>query len=110
LRENMTIAGPLGRRPIQLLGVSPSLATLGGIAQQQLGNGALLLSGGVGVPSELARSIGVARGSKVSLIGNGYYHAALVGAVVDSQSLQAIAGSPIAVAVLPVAQKLSERP
>ena len=110
LRENMTISGPRGNRPIQLLGVSPSLATLGGIAQQQLGNGALLLSGGVGVPSELARSIGVARGSKVSLIGNGYSHAASVGAVVNSESLQAIAGSPIAVAVLPVAQKLAERP
>jgi putative ABC transport system permease protein len=110
LRENMTIAGPRGSRPMQLLGVSPSLATLGGIAQQQLGNGALLLSGGLGVPSELARSIGVTRGSKVSLIGNGYSHAASVGAVVDSESLQAIAGSPIAVAVLPVAQKLAERP
>jgi putative ABC transport system permease protein len=110
LRENMTIAGPRGSRPIQLLGVSPSLATLGGIAQQQLGNGALLLSGGVGVPTELARSIGVTRGGKVSLIGNGYLHTSSVGAVLDSESLQAIAGSPVAVAVLPVVQKLAERP
>jgi putative ABC transport system permease protein len=110
LRENMTIAGPSGSRQIQLLGVSPSLATLGGIAQQQLGNGALLLSGGVGVPHEIALAIGVARGSTVRLIGNGYSHVTSVGAVVDSESLQAIAGSPIAVAVLPAAQKLAERP
>jgi len=110
LRENMTISGPRGREPIQLIGVSPSLAAMGGIAQQQLGNGALLLSGGLGVPSGLARSIGVARGSHVRLIGNGYVHSASVGAVVDSESLQAIVGTPVAVAVLGVAQRLAERP
>jgi putative ABC transport system permease protein len=110
LRENMTIAGPRGREPIQLIGVSPSLAAMGGIAQQQLGNGALLLSGGLGVPSGIARSIGVARGGPVRMIGNGYVHSASVGAVVDSESLQAIAGTPVAVAVLGVAQRLAERP
>lgn len=110
LRENMTIAGPHGRQQIQLIGVSPSLASLGGIAQQQLGNGALLLSGGVGVPGEIARSIGVGRGSAVSLVGNGYVHRAKVGAVVDSESLQAIASCPVAVAVMSVAQRLTERP
>lgn len=110
LRENMTIAGPSGRRSIQLIGVAPSLATLGGIAQQQLGNGALLLSGGLGVPIGIARSIGARRGSHVHLIANGYLHDASVGAVVDSESLQAITGCPVAVAVLPVAQRLAERP
>jgi putative ABC transport system permease protein len=110
LRENMTIAGPRGRQSIQLIGVAPSLAALGGIAQQQLGNGALLLSGGLGVPGGIARSIGVARGSRVRLIGNGYLHSATVAAVVDSESLKAIAGCPVAVAVLGVAQRLAERP
>ncbi|HEX4837180.1 MAG TPA: FtsX-like permease family protein, partial [Solirubrobacteraceae bacterium] len=110
LRQNMTIAGPRGRQAIQLIGVSPSLASLGGVAQQQLGNGALLLSGGLGLPSGVAGTVGAHRGSAVSLIDNGYAHTATVGAVVSSEALKALAGCPVVVALLPVAQRLVERP
>jgi putative ABC transport system permease protein len=110
LRENMTIVGPAGRESIQLIGVSPSLASLGGLAQQQLGNGALLLSGGLGLPAAVARAIGVSRHSRVSVLSNGYVHPESVGVVISGEALKAIAGSPVAVALLPVAQRLAERP
>jgi putative ABC transport system permease protein len=110
LRQNMTIAGPGGRQAIQLVGVSSSLASLGGIAQQELGNGALLLSGGVGLPSGLASTIGARRGSEVSLTGNGRTHSAPVGAVITGEAVKALEGCPVAVALLPVAQHLVERP
>ncbi|MFZ1155639.1 MAG: hypothetical protein WAN93_12120, partial [Solirubrobacteraceae bacterium] len=110
LRQNMTIVGPHGREAIQLIGVSPSLASLGGVAQQQLGNGALLLSGGIGLPGGVAGAIGAGRHSAVSLIGNGYIHRETVGVVLGSEALKAVAGSPVAVALLPVAQRLAERP
>jgi putative ABC transport system permease protein len=110
LRQNMTIVGPRGRAAIQLIGVSPSLASLGGVAQQQLGNGALLLSGGLGLPAGVADRIGVHRHSPVSIIGNGYVHRETIGFVLSSEALKAISGSPVAVAVLPVAQRLAERP
>jgi putative ABC transport system permease protein len=110
LRQNMMIVGPRGRAAIQLIGVSPSLASLGGVAQQQLGNGALLLSGGLGLPAGVAGAIGAARHSAVSLVGNGYVHPETVGVVLGSEALKAIAGSPVAVALLPVAQRLAERP
>jgi putative ABC transport system permease protein len=110
LRQNMTIEGPRGSQPVQLIGVSPSLASLGGVAQQQLGNGALLLSGGVGLPSGVAGAIGVGRHDAVRVIGNGYPHPQTVGVVLTGEALKAIAGSPVAVALLSVAQRLTERP
>ncbi len=110
LRENMTIAGPHGHQAIQLIGVSPSLASLGGIAQQELGNGALLLSGGIGLPNDLAGTVGARRGSKLTLIANGHIHPESVGAVISGEAVKALEGCPVAVALLPVAQRLSERP
>src|ERR1700722_329706 len=92
LRQNMVVVGPHGREAIQLIGVSPSLASLGGVAQQQLGNGALLLSGGIGLPTGVANTIGVSRHSPVRLIGNGYLHSETVGFVLSSEALKTIAG------------------
>jgi putative ABC transport system permease protein len=110
LRQNMTITGPHGHQAIQLIGVSPSLASLGGIAQQELGNGALLLSGGLGLPGGVADTIGAHRGSAVTLVGNGYAHFKRVGAVISGESVKVLQGSPVAVALLSVAQRLAERP
>jgi putative ABC transport system permease protein len=109
LRQNMTISGPSGHRAIQLIGVSPTLASLGGIAQQELGNGALLLSGGLGLPAGIAGAIGAHRGSTVSLVGNGHVHSEPVGAVISSEAVNALAGCPVAVALLQVVQRLAER-
>jgi putative ABC transport system permease protein len=110
LRENVTITGRRGRQAIQLIGVSPSLVSLGGVAQQQLGNGAILLSGGLGLPQGVASRVGARRGSSVSLIVNGTAHKGTVGVVLGSESLKVIAGSPVAVALLSVAQRLAVRP
>ncbi|MGH2912500.1 MAG: FtsX-like permease family protein [Solirubrobacteraceae bacterium] len=109
LRQNVTISGPSGRRVIQLIGVSPTLASLGGISQQELGNGALLLSGGLGLPGGIAGTIGVRRGSTVSLAGNGEERSERVGAVITGEAVRALAGVPVAVALLPVAQRLTGR-
>ena len=110
LRRNMTIVGPHGRQAIQLIGVSPSLASLGGIAQQELGNGALLLAGGLGLPGGVAGTVGAHRGDAVTLIGNGYTHRQRVGAVISGEAVKALEGCPVAVALLPVAQRLAEHP
>jgi putative ABC transport system permease protein len=110
LRQNMIISGPHGRQAIQLIGVSPSLASLGGVAQEELGNGALLLSGGLGLPAGVAGKIGAHRGERVSVIGNGHIRSERVGAVITSEAVKALAGCPVAVALLPVAQRLAGRP
>jgi putative ABC transport system permease protein len=110
LRENMTIVGPRGRQSIQMMGVSPTLASLGGISQQELSNGALLLSGGLGLPGGVAANIGAERSGRVSVIGNGRRSTESVGAVISSEAVRALAGSPVAVALLGVAQRLAGRP
>ncbi len=86
------------------------MASLGGIAQQQLGNGALLLSGGLGLPGGVASTIGARRGNVVRLVGNGHVRSERVGAVISSEAVKVLAGCPVAVALLPVAQRLAGRP
>jgi putative ABC transport system permease protein len=109
LRQNVTISGPSGSQAIQLIGVTPSLATLGGLAQQQLGDGALLLSGGIALPADLASRIGVRRGTSISILADGYAHSEIAGAVIGGEALKAVAGAPVAVASLPVSQRATER-
>lgn len=109
LRENVTIAGPRGSQAIQLIGVTPSLATLGGLAQQQFGDGALLLSGGVALPTKLASKIGAHRGVPLSIVAGGYAHPEITSAVIGGEALKAIAGAPVAVAALSVVQRATER-
>jgi putative ABC transport system permease protein len=110
LRENVTVQGPRGSEPVQLIGVSPSLASLGGISQQELGNGALLLSGGLGLPSGVASTIGARRDGSVTVFDAATRHSLGVGAVITSESVKALAVSPVAVALLPIAQRLARRP
>lgn len=109
LRQNMTIAGPGGHQEIQLIGVSPSLASLGGISQQELGNGALLLAGGLGLPAGVAGTIGAHRHTTVSLVDDGYVRSEPVGAVISGEAVKALEGCAVAVALLPVAQRIAGR-
>ncbi|HVR05294.1 MAG TPA: FtsX-like permease family protein, partial [Solirubrobacteraceae bacterium] len=110
LRESVTVLGPHGSQSVQLIGVSPSLATLGGVSQQELGNGALLLSGGLGLPGAVAASIGAQRGTPVTIVADGRRGSISVGAVIGGEAVQALAGAPVVVALLPVAQRLAGRP
>ncbi len=64
LREDAAIVGPTGRQPIQLLGVTASLVTLGSSATRNLGAGTSLLTGGVGLPASVAATIGAETGGR----------------------------------------------
>jgi putative ABC transport system permease protein len=108
LKEEAVIVGPKGRRQlIQLLGVTPSLVALHASATSNLGAGTALLSGGVGLPSSIAAAIAAPASSTVTLLSNGEAHTALVRAVLREQVIGPVASSPIALALLPVAQKLT---
>lgn len=107
LRQNAIIKGPHGERAVQLVGVTAGLVGLGGSATQNLGSGALLLSGGLGLPSSVAQSIGAKTESSVRLVANGHIHTASVRAVLDEGAIGAVASSGITVALLPYAQTLT---
>jgi putative ABC transport system permease protein len=111
LRENVTLIGPHGQEAVQLIGVSPSLESLGGAATLQYGAAAtVLLKGGLGLPSDVARALGVGRGGTLQVASNGDVHDARVNVVLGGGVLSSAAASPVAVAVLGSAQALSELP
>ena len=110
LRENATIVGPKGRRSVQLIGVTPRLGALGSAATQNLGAGALLISGGVGLPATVASAVGAHAAQPVVVIANGKPHKLRVRAVLGSQTIGAVSASPVVVALLPVAQLLAGKP
>ena len=110
LRENVVIVGPRGRRSIQLVGVTPSQIALRGAATQNLGAGVDLLSGGLGLPSSVARQIGAYGGERVTLLAGGDARQIRVRAVLGSQTVGPVANSPIAVSLLGVAQRALGRP
>ena len=110
LRENAIIVGPRGRQSIQLVGLTPGIVTLGGSATQNLGAGAYLLQGGIGLPSGVAKSIGARARNNVTLLTQGAAHPVLLRAILNGGTIGALANSPVAVALLPIAQRIAEQP
>lgn len=110
LRENATIIGPKGRQSVQLIGVTPRMVALGSAATQNLGAGALLISGGLGLPAALASTVGARPTQPVTLIAGGRTHVLKVRAVLGSQTVGSVASSPVVIALLPVAQLLAGKP
>jgi putative ABC transport system permease protein len=106
LRENITVVGPRGRESAQLLGVTPELVLLGGFATRDFTRG-LHFAGGLILPASVAASVGVKAGEKVTVLARGGAQTVRVGTVLNGSSFGAIASSPIAVALLPVAQRLT---
>ena len=107
LREDATVLGPRGRAQVQLLGVAPSLPELGAEATRNLGAGTLLISGGLGFPSSVANAIGAQPGANVTLRVAGELHRVRVRATLGSQTIGTVAGSPVVIALLPIAQMLT---
>jgi putative ABC transport system permease protein len=110
LREDATIVGSHGRQSIQLVGVTANIVALGGSATQNLGAGAELLKGGIGLPSRLASTIGAQTRQDVTLLTDGEERRVLVRAVLNSGTIGLAAESPIAVGLLPTVQTLTNEP
>ncbi len=109
LRENATIVGPGGRELVQLVGVTPRLVALGSAATENLGSGALLIAGGIGLPSAVASTVGAHVAQDVTLVANGKVSSLRVRAVLGSQTIGTVASSPVVIALLPLAQTLAGR-
>lgn len=107
LREDATVVGPHGAQRVQLIGVTPRLVALGSAATQNLGGGAALIAGGIGLPSTVAGKIGTRLARKVTLLADGRANVLRVRAVLGTQTIGAVASSPIVIALLPVAQQLA---
>jgi putative ABC transport system permease protein len=107
VRGDIAVVGPTGaRRSLQLVGVTTALARLGGVQTEDFGPGGLRLSDGLTLPAPLAETIGARPGRRVTVLADGHAHRVVVGSVLDSETIGALADSPVGIALLPVAQSL----
>jgi putative ABC transport system permease protein len=110
LRENVAIVGPRGSEPIQLVGATAHQFSLNPEVTRELGSGATnLISGGIGLPSSVAETIGAHPDDTVMMRADGRLQSVRVDAVLGSQTVGAAANSPIAIALLDKAQELTGR-
>jgi putative ABC transport system permease protein len=107
LRESAVVRGPRGRILGQLVGVSPRIVGLQSSATKDLGAGAQLLSGGVGLPSGVADIIGAHTEGHATLLVNGVAHTVQVRAVLDAGAIGPLATSRVVVALLGTVQNLT---
>jgi putative ABC transport system permease protein len=108
LREDVTLVGPRGSQPIQLIGATGSQLLMNPIATRNLGSGAAgLISGGIGLPRKVATTLGASADETVTLHANGKAQAVRVRAILDSQTIGAVASSPVAITLLYTAQQLT---
>ncbi len=107
LRDTAVVEGPKGRRRVQFVGVSAALVRIGGSATGNLGAGALLLAGGVGLPSGVAEAVGVHARGRVTIAVEGVSTTTRVRVALGSGAIGPLAMVPIAVARLRYAQTLA---
>src|SRR5262249_8418542 len=107
LRENVAIRGPRGRTSVQLIGVTPGLVTLGRLGTRNFGRGGSGFSAGRALPRSVAGAVGGTPGHPLTVLAAGGAHETLLGAELDGEIVGAAASSPIAIALLPVAQTLT---
>lgn len=107
LRDDATLVGSKRRRAIQLIGITPNIVALGGSATRDFSAGQGLLSGGIGMPAEIADDVGAHAGGRVAVLAGGRSRHAVVRAVLNAAVIGPVAEAPVAVALLPVAQQLT---
>ncbi len=110
LRGNVALVAANGRRvSIQLFGVTPALAELGGKQIRDFGPGGLRLSDGIVLPAGTAAAIGVHGGERVTLLAGGRVRSVLVGTVLGADTIGLLAQSPVGIAPLEVVQELLDK-
>ncbi len=110
LRENIVVVGPRGRAAVQILGVTPAVATLGGLGTRNFGPGGFTFAGGLILPASVAEATGAEPGTRVRILARGGVRTIKVGAVLGGSLFGALASSPVAISQLRVAQRLTALP
>ena len=110
LRENVAVVGPRGRQPVQLVGVTPNVVTLGGLGTRDFGPAGFRFAGGLILPASVASAIGAEPGDRVTVLAFGGAHTISVGAVLSGSQFGALTSSPVAFTLLSGAQRLTGLP
>lgn len=110
LRENVSVVGPRGTNAVQMLGVTAGVVNLGSLDTRNFGAGGFRFSGGLILPEVVAGAIGAEPGSRVTVLAAGGARQVRVGAVLSGSLFGALTSSPVAIALMPVAQHLVGMP
>jgi putative ABC transport system permease protein len=106
------IAGPSGRqRAVMIVGVDPTLASLGGPITHDFGpRGLQLPTRGVVVPDEIAERIGAQPGQDVRVLVAGRARTTPLSAALDRGQIGSLVGSQVAISSLAYVQQLTGMP
>ncbi len=108
LQRRAIARGGKASLPVQLVGVDPSLADLGGSLTREFGDEGLLLPAeGVVLPKSIASALGVKARDSLMLMVAGQAHRVRVAATLGADQIGQAAGSPLVIARLPYAQRLA---
>jgi len=107
LRENITVVGRRGARPVQLVGLGVDIVGLGSLGSRNFGQFGFRVADGLILSQSVAEATGVEPGDLVSVLTAGVARRVRVGAVLTGAEFGALASSSVAIALLPVAQKLT---
>ncbi len=110
LEARATIVGPKGRKPVVLLGFDRDLTLIAGPVLRQFRTAQLPVSNALGVPTPIARAVGIPLGGRGRVEIAGRTLSTRVAARLTTEDIGGLAESPIAVAALPYAQELAALP
>ena len=102
------LVGPAGSLAIELVGIDPTIAALGGELTQNFGERGLRLPPtGIVLPTGVAGQVGVRPTGEATLLVAGHRERVTVSATLDSEQIGVAAQSPLAVTPLANAQRLA---
>ncbi|HEX5851516.1 MAG TPA: FtsX-like permease family protein [Solirubrobacteraceae bacterium] len=109
LRQSVAVVGPHGSDAVQILGVTPGVVGLGGLGTNQRQLASLRFGSGLMLPASVAAATGARAGDVVSVLARGAMHRVRVSAILGGSTVGALDTSPVAIALMPLAQRLTGR-
>lgn len=110
LRVQATLDGPAGRQPVQVMGVTPALARLGGTRTEGWGRGGIPLADGLTLPRALGEAVGAEPSEPITLLVGGQPRPVTVGALLGREAIGMLDGTPVGIAPLAALQAVADMP
>ncbi len=107
LEEQASVIGPAGEQSVDLIGTEPRFARLGGVLLRHFTVAQLVAQRGIALPTAVVRATGVGFLQIAKLRVGANLLTALVGAELTTGEIGALAHSPVAVAPLTYAQRIT---
>ncbi len=107
LEVQANVIGPSGRRSVLFVGADPRFARLGGVLLRHFTAAQLSQQQGLALPAPLATALGISLGAPVRVQIDTNTVPVLLGAQLQQSDIGALVHSPVAIAPLAFAQKIS---